>query len=55
VTEQTPLAPADPANQQRNGTGDAPITCVTCGAEGIPLHRGCPMCEDCCDHRPLGT
>jgi hypothetical protein len=43
-------------HQQQNDTGaDAKITCVKCGAEGIPLHRGCPMCEECCDCRPLGT
>jgi hypothetical protein len=56
VTEQTRLAPAEPANQLRDETGaDAKIVCVKCGAEDIPLHRGCPMCADCCDCRPLGT
>jgi hypothetical protein len=56
VTEPTPLATGEPAHQQRDDMGaDANITCVKCGAEGIPLHRGCPMCEECCDCRPLGT
>ena len=31
------------------------VTCTKCGKEAVPLHRGCRLCEDCCDCRPLGT
>ena len=31
------------------------VTCTKCGKEAVPLHRGCTLCEDCCDCRPLGT
>ncbi|MBV8367785.1 MAG: hypothetical protein JO036_02460 [Candidatus Eremiobacteraeota bacterium] len=55
MTERTPPAPPEPAERPANGAAEQTITCVRCGAQGVPLHRGCPMCEDCCDCRPLGT
>jgi hypothetical protein len=31
------------------------LTCARCGKAAVPLHLGCPFCEDCCDCRPAGT
>ena len=56
MTERTVGTQSEPEHEQPDGAADEEtITCVKCGAKGIPLHRGCPMCEECCDCRPLGT
>ena len=42
-----------PVHDKPNGAGAGDkITCAHCGKEGTPLHRGCKLCEDCCDCRP---
>jgi len=45
-----------PKPDERDANVDiAKIICVKCGNEGFRLHRGCRLCEECCDCRPLGT
>lgn len=34
---------------------DDEIVCVRCGKDATALHRGCSLCDDCCDCRPAGT
>lgn len=51
--QPTPSLEEQGMKQQESGVdADEKITCVRCGKEAVPLHRGCKLCEDCCDCRP---
>ena len=50
-----PLEKQTEKQQEKDMDVNAKIICERCGKEGVPLHLGCRLCEDCCDCRPLGS